>query len=123
MNDTIHNVLQQQDSALDSAYGLNNNDREFNCLPCICWHKILFGARLHKILFGAKMHKILFGAKMHKILFGARLHKVLFGAKMHKILFGARFITAGKKCINKQTKQACYISIQDMLQPNRWISF
>ena len=78
VNDTIHNVLQQQDSALDSAYGLNNNDGEFNCLPCTCWLP-----------------------------------------KMHKILFGARFITAGKKCINKQTKQACYISIQDMLQPNR----
>ena len=56
VNDTLHNVLQQQDSALDSGFGLNHNDKEFNCLPCIYWlpkmHKMPFGARL--IIAGKK---------------------------------------------------------------------
>ena len=48
MNDTIHNVLQQQNNTLHSVFGLKNNNEEFNCLPCICWlpktHKIPSGA-------------------------------------------------------------------------------
>ena len=49
MNDTLHDILQQQNNTLDSVVGLNNNDEEFNCLLCIYWlpkmHKIPFGAR------------------------------------------------------------------------------
>ena len=39
--------------------------------------------------------------------------------KMHKISSGPRFIIAGQKCVSNQ---ACYISIQTTLQPNRCIS-
>ena len=42
--------------------------------------------------------------------------------KMHKLPSSVRFIIAGKKCIYKQRKKACYISIQTMLQSNRYIS-
>ena len=35
VNDTLHNILQQQNNTLDSVFGLKNNDKEFNCLPCI----------------------------------------------------------------------------------------
>ena len=35
VNDTLHNILQQQNDTLDSVFGLKNNDKEFNCLPCI----------------------------------------------------------------------------------------
>ena len=49
VKDTLHNILQQQNNTLDSVFGLNNNDEEFNCLPCIYWlpkmHKIPSGAR------------------------------------------------------------------------------
>ena len=49
MNDNLHNVLQQQDSPLDSVFGLKNNNEEFSCLPCISWlpkmHKIPSSAR------------------------------------------------------------------------------
>ena len=48
MNDTLHNVLQQQNNTLDSCFWIQNNDEEFNCLPCVYWllkmHKIPFGA-------------------------------------------------------------------------------
>ena len=37
MNDTLHNVLQQQNNTLHSVFGLKTNDEEFNCLPCIYW--------------------------------------------------------------------------------------
>ena len=37
MNDTLHNVLQQQHNTLDSVFGIENNDEEFNCLPCNYW--------------------------------------------------------------------------------------
>ena len=33
VNDTLHNILQQQNNTLDSAFGLKNNDEEFNCRP------------------------------------------------------------------------------------------
>ena len=49
VNDTLHNILQQQNNILDSVFGLKNNDEEFNYLPCIYWlpkmHKIPSGAR------------------------------------------------------------------------------
>ena len=49
VNDTLHNILQHQNNALDSVFGLKNNNEEFNRLPCIYWlpkmHKILSGAR------------------------------------------------------------------------------
>ena len=49
VNDTLHNILQRQNNTLDSAFGLKNNDEEFNCLPCIYWppkmHKMPSGAR------------------------------------------------------------------------------
>ena len=49
MNDTLHNILQQQNNALVSVFGFKSNDEEFNCLPCIYWlpkmHKIPPGAR------------------------------------------------------------------------------
>ena len=49
VNDTLHNILQQQNNTLDSVFGLKNNDKEFNCLPCIYllpkMHKIPSGAR------------------------------------------------------------------------------
>ena len=49
MNDTLPNVLQQQNSTLDSVFRLKKEDEEFNCLPCIYWfpkiYKILSGAR------------------------------------------------------------------------------
>ena len=49
MNDTLHNILQHQTNALDSVFGLKNDNEEFNCLPCIYWlpkmHKIPSGAR------------------------------------------------------------------------------
>ena len=35
MNDTLHNILQQQNTTHDSVFGLKNNDKEFNCFPCI----------------------------------------------------------------------------------------
>ena len=50
VNDTLHDILQQQSNTLDSVFGLKINDEEFNCLPCIYWlpkmHKIPSGARL-----------------------------------------------------------------------------
>ena len=50
VNETPHNILQQQNDTLDSVFGLKNNDKEFNCLRCIFWlpkmHKIPSGARL-----------------------------------------------------------------------------
>ena len=56
VNDTLHNILQQQHNTIDSVFGLKNNDEEFNCLPCIYWlpkmHKIPSGARL--IIAGKK---------------------------------------------------------------------
>ena len=56
VNDTLHNILQQQNNALESVFGLKNNDEEFNCLPCIYWlpkmHKIPSGARF--IIAGKK---------------------------------------------------------------------
>ena len=56
VNDTLHNILQQQNNTLDSVFGLKNNDEEFNCLPCIYWlpkmHKIPSGARF--IIAGKK---------------------------------------------------------------------
>ena len=49
VNDTLHNILQQQNNALVSVFGFKSNDEEFNCLPCIYWlpkmHKIPPGAR------------------------------------------------------------------------------
>ena len=49
VNETLHNILQQQNNTLDSVFGLKNNDKEFNCLPCIYrlpkMHKIPSGAR------------------------------------------------------------------------------
>ena len=49
MNDTLHNVLQQQNDTLDSVFGSKNNDEEFNCLLSIYWIpkklKISSGAR------------------------------------------------------------------------------
>ena len=35
MNDTFHNVLQQQNNTLDSVFRLENNDEEFHCLSFI----------------------------------------------------------------------------------------
>ena len=56
MKDTLHNILQQQNNTLDSVFGLKNNDKELNCLPCIYWlpkmHKIPSGARV--IIAGKK---------------------------------------------------------------------
>ena len=56
VNDTLHNILQQQNYSLDSFFGLKNNDEEFTCLPCIYWlpkmHKIPPGARF--IIAGKK---------------------------------------------------------------------
>ena len=56
VNDTLHNILQQQNNTLDSVFGLKNNDEEFNCLPCVYWlpkmHKIPSGARF--IIAGKK---------------------------------------------------------------------
>ena len=56
MNDTLHNILQQQNNTLDSVFGLKSNDEEFNCLPCIYWlpemHKIPSGAKF--IIAGKK---------------------------------------------------------------------
>ena len=41
VNDTLLNVLQQQNNTLDSVFGLKNIDEEFNCLPCIyCLTKV-----------------------------------------------------------------------------------
>ena len=49
VNDSLHNILQQQNNILDSVFELKNNDKEFNCLPCIYWllkmHKVPSGAR------------------------------------------------------------------------------
>ena len=49
VKDTPHNILQQQNNTLDSVFGLKNNDKQFDCLPCIYWlpkvHKIPSGAR------------------------------------------------------------------------------
>ena len=60
VNDTLHNILQQQNNTLDSVFGLKNNDKEFNCLPCIYWlpkmHKIPSGTRF--IIPGKKYVKI-----------------------------------------------------------------
>ena len=48
MNATVRNVLQQQNNGLDSVFGLKNNEKELNCLPCIYWlpkmHKTASGA-------------------------------------------------------------------------------
>ena len=59
VNDTLHNVLQHQNNTLDSVFRLKNNDKEFNCLPCIYWlpkiHKISSGARF--IIAGKKCNK------------------------------------------------------------------
>ena len=57
VNDTLHNILQQQNNTLDSVFGLKYNDEKFNCLPpCIYWlpkmHKIPSGARF--IIAGKK---------------------------------------------------------------------
>ena len=56
VNDTLHNVLQQQINTFDSVFGLKNNDEEFNFLPCIYWlpkmHKTPSGARF--IIAGKK---------------------------------------------------------------------
>ena len=52
MNDSLQNVLQQQ----NNIFGLKNNDEEFNCFPCVYWppkmHKIPSGARF--IIAGKK---------------------------------------------------------------------
>ena len=49
VNNTLHYILQQQNDTLDSVFGLKNDDKKFNCLPCIYWlpkmHKIPSGAR------------------------------------------------------------------------------
>ena len=49
MNDTVCNILQEQNITFDSVFRLQNNDDEFNCLPCIYWlpkiPEILSGAR------------------------------------------------------------------------------
>ena len=59
VNDTLHNILQEQNNTLDSVSGLKNNDGEFNCLPCIYWlpkiHKIPSGPRF--IIAGKKCIK------------------------------------------------------------------
>ena len=56
MNDTLHNVLQEENNTLDAALRLKDNDEEFNCLPCIYWlskmHKVPSGARF--IIAGKK---------------------------------------------------------------------
>ena len=56
VNDTFHNILQQQNNTLDSVFGFKNSDEEFNCLPCIYWlpkmHIISSGARF--IIAGKK---------------------------------------------------------------------
>ena len=56
MNDTLHNLLQQQNNTLDSVFGLKNNDEEFNSFTYIYWlpkmHKIPSGARF--IIAGGK---------------------------------------------------------------------
>ena len=56
MNDTLRSVLQQQKNTLVSVFGLKNNDKEFNCPPCIYWlpkmHKISSGQRF--IIAGKK---------------------------------------------------------------------
>ena len=49
-NDTLHNILRQQNNTPDPVFGLKNNDKKFYCLPCIYWlpkmDKIPSGARL-----------------------------------------------------------------------------
>ena len=49
VNDTLHNVLQQQNNTLVSAFRSTNNDEDFNCLSCVYWlpkmHKLPFGTR------------------------------------------------------------------------------
>ena len=54
-NDTLRNVLQQQNNSV-SGFRLKNNDEEFNCLSCISWlpkmHKIPSGGRF--IIAGKK---------------------------------------------------------------------
>ena len=56
VNDTLHNVLQQQNNTVDCVFGLKKNDEEFDFLPCIYWlpkmHKILSGVRF--IMAGKK---------------------------------------------------------------------
>ena len=56
MNDTLHNLLQQQNNTLDPVFGFKKNDEEFSSLTCIYWlpkmHKIPFGARF--IIAGGK---------------------------------------------------------------------
>ena len=49
MNDTLHNILQHQNNTTDSVFGLKDNEKEFNCLPCIYWLP-----KMHKMPFGAK---------------------------------------------------------------------
>ena len=55
-NDTLYNILQQQNNRLDSVFRLKNINEEFNCLRCIYWlpklHKISSGARF--IIAGKK---------------------------------------------------------------------
>ena len=48
MSETLHNILQQQNNTLDSAFGLKTNDKEFSCLPCIYWL-----TKMHKTPSGA----------------------------------------------------------------------
>ena len=48
VNDTLLNVLQQQNNTLGSVFGLKNIDEEFNCLPCI------YCAKVQKIPSGSR---------------------------------------------------------------------
>ena len=47
VNETYYNIFQQHENTLDSAFGLKNNDEEFNCLPVIYWL-----TKIHKIPSG-----------------------------------------------------------------------
>ena len=49
VNNTLHDIFQQQKKSLDLVFGIKNNDEEFNCLPCIYWLR-----KIHKIPPGAK---------------------------------------------------------------------
>ena len=35
VNDTLYNIQHQNNTLDDSNFGLKNNDKKFNCLPCI----------------------------------------------------------------------------------------
>ena len=56
VNETCYNIVQQNENTLASAFGLKDNDEEFNCLPVIYWltkiHKITSGAAF--IIVGKK---------------------------------------------------------------------